>query len=109
MEVLTIQLKRLGKKKVKQLPLILETTPKILKELLEACVRNQVDAFNKKREEVNVVGFLRPVEIQDPTILAQINSCYLNNKGVPHFGGAGFCCKASCYRTPGFSRQSLTQ
>jgi len=65
--------------------------------------------LGNKREEVSVVGFLRPAEIQHQMILAQINSYYLNNKGVTHFGGAGFCCKASCYRTPGFSRQSLTQ
>ncbi len=70
----------------------------------------QLKRISNKREEVSVVGFLRPVEIQDPTILAQINSYYLvKHKGVPHFGGAGFCCKSSCYRTPGFSRQSLTQ
>ena len=65
MEALTIQLKRLGKKKVKQFPLTFESTPKTLKELLEACVKNQVEAFNKKRLEVNVVGFLSPTEIQE--------------------------------------------
>ncbi|WP_255572390.1 hypothetical protein [Cellulophaga sp. HaHa_2_1] len=30
--------------------------------------------LGNKREEVSVVGFISPAEIQDPTILAQINS-----------------------------------
>ena len=62
---LTLQLKRLGKKKVKQVPFTLEETPKNLKDLLIGCVKNQVEAFNKKRTEVNVVGFLSPSEIEE--------------------------------------------
>lgn len=62
---LTLQLKRLGKKKVKQVLFTLEETPKILEDLLIGCVKNQVEAFNKKRTEVNVIGFLSPAEIQE--------------------------------------------
>jgi hypothetical protein len=82
MAALTIQLKRLGKKKVKQFPLTLETTPKTLKELLEACVKNQVDAFNKKREEVNVVGFLSPTEIQEQAESGKVDFGDLANKDL---------------------------
>ena len=62
---LTLQLKRLGKKKVKKVPFTLEENPKTLEELLIGCVKNQVEAFNKKRTEVNVIGFLSPAEIQE--------------------------------------------
>ncbi|MHA7943978.1 hypothetical protein ACJOV8_012955 [Formosa sp. 3Alg 14/1] len=62
---LTLQLKRLGKKKVKEVPFTLEEHPKNLEELLIGCVKNQVEAFNKKRTEVNVIGFLSPAEIQE--------------------------------------------
>ncbi|WP_024480332.1 hypothetical protein [Cellulophaga baltica] len=82
MEVLTIQLKRLGKKKVKQFPLTFESTPKTLKELLEACVKNQVEAFNKKRLEVNVVGFLSPTEIQEQAESGKVDFGELANKDL---------------------------
>ncbi|WP_179335426.1 hypothetical protein [Winogradskyella costae] len=62
---LTLQLKRLGKKKVKEVPFTLEENPKNLEDLLIGCVKNQVDAYNKKRTEVNIIGFLSPAEIQD--------------------------------------------
>lgn len=62
---LTLQLKKLGKKKIKQVPITLSKTPNNLEELLISCVKNQVDAFNKKRLEINVVGFLSPSEIQE--------------------------------------------
>ncbi|WP_282164675.1 hypothetical protein [Cellulophaga baltica] len=82
MEALTIQLKRLGKKKVKQFPLTFESTPKTLKELLEACVKNQVEAFNKKRLEVNVVGFLSPTEIQEQAESGKVDFGELTNKDL---------------------------
>ena len=82
MEALTIQLKRLGKKKVKQFPLTFESTPKTLKELLEDCVKNQVEAFNKKRLEVNVVGFLSPTEIQEQAESGKVDFGELANKDL---------------------------
>jgi len=39
---LTLQLKRLGKKKVKQVPFTLEEHPKNLEDLLIGCGKNQV-------------------------------------------------------------------
>ena len=69
---LTLQLKRLGKKKVKKVPFTLAETPQTLEDLLIACVKNQVAAFNNKRLAVNVIGFLTPFlltvsSILDPT------------------------------------------
>lgn len=82
MPQLTLQLKRLGKKKVKQIPLTLEATPKNLQELLVGCVKNQVEAFNKKRIEVNVVGFLSPSEIQDQAQSGKVDFGDLANKDL---------------------------
>ncbi|MEH6704749.1 MAG: hypothetical protein V7691_08125 [Galbibacter orientalis] len=62
---LTLQLKKLGKKKVKEVPFTLEESPKNLEALLVGCVKHQVEAFNAKLQEVNVIGFLSPAEIQE--------------------------------------------
>ncbi len=65
MKELTVQLKRLGKKKVKKVPITLDSTPKNLKELISACVRSEVKRYNEKREGVQVLSFLTPTEIQE--------------------------------------------
>ena len=62
---LTLQLKKLGKKKVKEVPFTLEESPKNLEALLVGCVIHQVEAFNAKLQKVNVIGFLSPAEIQE--------------------------------------------
>ncbi|MEP0214261.1 MAG: hypothetical protein ABJD66_13645 [Cellulophaga sp.] len=82
MPQLTLQLKKLGKKKVKQIPLTLDATPNNLQELLVGCVKNQVEAFNKKRLEVNVVGFLSPTEIQDQAQSGKVDFGDLANKDL---------------------------
>ena len=79
---ITLQLKRLGKKKVKQVPFTLVETPKNLEELLIGCVKNQVAAFSKKRMEVNVVGFLSPAEIQDQAQSGKVDFGDLANKDL---------------------------
>lgn len=79
---LTLQLKRLGKKKVKQVPFTLEETPKNLEELLIGCVKHQVEAFNKKRLEVNVIGFLSPAEIQEQAQSGKVDFGEINNKDL---------------------------
>ncbi len=79
---LTLQLKRLGKKKVKQVPFTLQETPKNLEELLIGCVKYQVEAFNKKRLEVNVIGFLSPAEIQEQAQSGKVDFGEINNKDL---------------------------
>ena len=81
---ITLQLKKLGKKKVKKVPLSLAKTPQTLEELLVACVQDQVEAFNKKRLEVNVIGFLSPSEIQDQAESGKIGFGEINNKNLAH-------------------------
>ena len=76
---LTLQLKRLGKKKVKEVPFTLEDNPKNLEELLIGCVKHQVEAYNKKRTEVNVIGFLSPAEIQEQAQSGKVDFGDINN------------------------------
>ncbi|SHJ19995.1 hypothetical protein SAMN04488096_11065 [Mesonia phycicola] len=85
---LTLQLKRLGKKKVKQIPFTLEETPKNLEELLIGCVKNQVEAFNKKRLEVNVIGFLTPAEIQEQAQSGKVDFGEINNTDLANLDKA---------------------
>lgn len=79
---LTLQLKRLGKKKVKKIPFTLAENPQTLEDLLIACVKSQVAAFNKKRLEVNVIGFLSPSEIQDQAASGKVDFGDLANKNL---------------------------
>ena len=79
---LTLQLKRLGKKKVKKVPFTLAETPQTLEDLLIACVKNQVAAFNNKRLAVNVIGFLSPSEIQDQATSGKVDFGDLANKNL---------------------------
>ena len=79
---LTLQLKRLGKKRVKNVPFTLTETPKTLEDLLIACVKNQVTAFNNKRLAVNVIGFLSPSEIQDQAASGKVDFGELANKNL---------------------------
>ncbi|WP_458627034.1 hypothetical protein [Winogradskyella sp. PC D3.3] len=76
---LTLQLKRLGKKKVKEVSFTLEDHPKNLEELLIGCVKHQVKAFNTKRTEVNVIGFLSPAEIQEQAQSGKVDFGDINN------------------------------
>ena len=50
--------------------------------MLVACVKDQVEAFNKKRLEVNVIGFLSPSEIQDQAESGKIGFGEINNKNL---------------------------
>ncbi len=77
---LTLQLKRIGKKKEKLVPFTLDKTPKTLEQLLIACVTNQVEAFNNKRLEINVVGFLSPSEIQHQATTGKVDFGEITNK-----------------------------
>ncbi|MFD2556261.1 hypothetical protein [Sphingobacterium tabacisoli] len=60
---LTLQLKRLGKKRVINVPYQLEVVPATLKELITECVKNEVQRYNQKREEIPLVSFLNPQQI----------------------------------------------
>lgn len=80
--IFTLQLKRLGKKKVKEVPFTLNQTPKNLKALLIACVKNQVDTFNTKRTAVNVIGFLTPTQIEEQAHSGKIDFGDITNTNL---------------------------
>ncbi|MBF8150005.1 hypothetical protein ITJ86_08870 [Winogradskyella sp. F6397] len=82
---LTLQLKRLGKKKVKEVPFTLESHPKNLEELLIGCVNHQVEAYNKKRTEVNVIGFLSPAEIQEQAQRGKVDFGEISNTTLANY------------------------
>ncbi|TDQ79108.1 hypothetical protein [Sphingobacterium yanglingense] len=62
---LILQLKRLGKKRVISVPYVLEAVPATLKELIVACVTTEVKRYNAKREEIPLVSFLNPQQIEE--------------------------------------------
>ncbi len=62
---LILQLKRLGKKRVISVPYVLEAVPATLKELMAACVTTEVKRYNAKREEIPLVSFLNPQQIEE--------------------------------------------
>ncbi|CAN0593884.1 unnamed protein product [Ectocarpus sp. 12 AP-2014] len=80
MNQIIIQLKRIGKKKVKQIEIFLDTTPQNLRELIAACVRHEVKKYNEKREGENVLSFLNATEIQEQSEKGKIGFGDLANK-----------------------------
>lgn len=63
MTTLTVRLKRLGKKRFRNLPYRLGGEVGNLRELITACVQKEVGRFNAEREEPEVLPFLGPEAI----------------------------------------------
>jgi len=63
MDHLQIRLKRLGKKRLRTVPVKLSGPVADLDGLLRACVASEVARFNASREEPKFVSFLTPAEI----------------------------------------------
>lgn len=79
MKKITIQLKRIGKKKVKSIPFQLIRNPNTLDDLIKACVESEVARYNKDRKEVELIGFLSPSEIQNQSKKGKIGFGDKNN------------------------------
>lgn len=62
---LTLQLKRLGKKKVISVPYQLTTVPLTLKELIVTCVIKEIVQYNTRQTEQTLISFLTPPLIQE--------------------------------------------
>ena len=58
-----IQLKKLGKKKIKIIEVSLEKQPETLRELISECVKSEVRRFNDSREDTSLIPFLSAQEI----------------------------------------------
>lgn len=80
MKELTIQLKRLGKKKIKLVPIELDSEPQNVKQLIESCVRSEVRKYNEKREDQIVLSFLSPAQIEKQSRDGKIGFGDLANK-----------------------------
>ena len=80
MSILTLQLKRLGKKKIHLLEFEIEKQPQTLKELIEECVKSEVKHYNEKREEIKLMSFLSPKDIQEQSETGKIGFGDLENR-----------------------------
>ena len=58
-----IQLKKLGKKKIKIIEVTLEKQPETLRELISECVKSEVKRFNDSRVDTSLIPFLSAQEI----------------------------------------------
>ncbi|WP_240643123.1 hypothetical protein [Sinomicrobium pectinilyticum] len=65
MQDIRLQLKRLGKKKVKTVVFPVEKYPETLSGLIEQCVISEVKRYNNERTEILLSPFLAPSEIQE--------------------------------------------
>lgn len=80
MSILTLQLKRLGKKKIHLLEFEIEKQPQTLKDLIEECVKSEVKRYNEKREEIKLMSFLSPKDIQEQSETGKIGFGDLENR-----------------------------
>lgn len=76
---LTIQLKRLGKKKVKSIDYIIQTNPKDLRQLLQACIRAEVQRYNDRIKDNHVITFLTNEEITEQQAHGKIDFNEMKN------------------------------
>ncbi len=65
MASITLRLKKLGKRKIKLVEISTETQVNTLTDLIEACVRFEVDRYNNKKTAQVILPYLTPSEIQD--------------------------------------------
>ena len=79
MQELTIRLKRLGKKKVHTTNISITGTINTLQDLITACVKSEVNRFNKEREHNHLLPFLTPSEIQEQSKTGKISFGDIHN------------------------------
>ena len=77
---ISIQLKRLGKKKVKKIDYEIDTKPETLKELITQCVLSEVKRYNQKRENLQLMAFLTPKTIQEQSQTGKIGLGDIENR-----------------------------
>ena len=78
--MLRIQLKKLGKKKVKTIDFNISTLPKTLQELIEVCVQTEVQTYNDKRQNLLLMPFLSAKEMQNQAEKGKISLGDIENK-----------------------------
>ncbi len=80
MEQVVLQLKRLGKKKILTVPFHVSKKPDTLRALIEECVKQEVQRYNKERVESQLISFLTPSEIQEQSESGKIGFGDIENK-----------------------------
>lgn len=63
MPQLSLQLKKLGKKKIKTVAFPVDQYPETLSGLITECIRSEVKRYNEQRTEIVLSPFLGPAEI----------------------------------------------
>ncbi|MDR2270890.1 MAG: hypothetical protein LBF27_08295 [Sphingobacterium sp.] len=76
---LIIQLKRLGKKKIHHIPFELSSEPKTLHAFITACVTEEVENYNQRRQNIELAAFLNPQQIQEQTEQGKITFGEIQN------------------------------
>ncbi|GAA4115637.1 hypothetical protein GCM10022393_15870 [Aquimarina addita] len=80
MNTFNLQLKRLGKKRIKTVDVNVATIPETLSELIIACVQSQVQKYNEKREGEVLISFLTPGEIEEQSTKGKMTFGDIENK-----------------------------
>ncbi|MFT6779305.1 MAG: hypothetical protein ACJAV1_003248 [Paraglaciecola sp.] len=76
---LKLQLKRLGKKKIIHVDITLAKQPTNLRELIEACVLNEIKGYNENRELITILPFLGTTEISEQSQKGKISFGDISN------------------------------
>ena len=80
MAQLTVQLKRLSKKKVRTVAYDLPANVHNLEELLAAIVTQEVSAYNERRRETSLLPFLTPADIQEQSSTGKVGFGDISNR-----------------------------
>ncbi len=78
-QIITVKLRRLGKKRVHVYPIEVLQQPTNLRELLMECVRSEVHRFNTRTENKNMLSFLSTTVIQEKATTGKIGVGVLFN------------------------------
>lgn len=73
MQRVEIKLKRLGKKKIKNFAVELKIPVKTLKDLIVEMVENEVDKFNQKLDNPNIIPFLTAEKIEEQSEAGKVS------------------------------------
>ncbi len=79
-ETVEIKLKRLGKKRLKSFSVELKEPVKTLRDLIVQIVDNEVDKFNKKLDNANIITFLTEQEIKEQSKDGKVSFGELHNQ-----------------------------
>lgn len=80
MNILSLKLQRLGKRKIKTVDIEVEGVLETLSDLLRACVKNEVSRYNKKRMNLDILPFLSPENAHEQSLLGKVTFRGIKNE-----------------------------